>query len=226
MVSLAINIDPGRSPTAAPEPEPQATDLRSGALWYPDVPAPALCLNQDALFPSPDYLVSHLQYKPLIWCHFGGPGGKYLPHLTRVLVTSGAGTRRIDFFFGGGGEDVPAECRSLGRLGGLQASDSRREAVEFPVDGPGGERIEAVEIGHWFSKDGDGARWVMEHGIMVWFKVCFVPPPSLYGSPAGGRPHALFTHPLTFLAVILAPHQPRKVLPHFRSGFQAGSDRH
>lgn len=178
MISLAIDVEPSPSPSpslsaADPAPDPHAGDLRRDALWYPDVPTPALCLNQDAFFPAWARFVSQHQYKPLIWCHFGGPGGKYLPHLTRVVVTSGRGSRHIAFIFGGR-EDVPIECRSLGRL---PIVGNGYHVVEFGVDGPGGERIEVVEIGHWLRGDGEGLRWETEQGVMVWFKVCFSPNP-------------------------------------------------
>jgi hypothetical protein len=195
-VSLYINVEP--APAAAPESDTLATNLQSGALWYPDIPPPTLCLNQDAFFPARARFVAQIQYKPLIWCHFGGTGGKYLAHLTRVSVTSGGGTRRIAFFFGEV-EDVPTECRSLGRLGGLAAAAGRGADIDFLIDGPGGERIEAVEIGHRFWEDGKGRPWEVEQGIMVWFKVCFVLdfPPLASTAVQVGRPLVLFTHSLT-----------------------------
>ncbi|KAH6856879.1 hypothetical protein B0I37DRAFT_389954 [Chaetomium sp. MPI-CAGE-AT-0009] len=140
MVSLAICVD--SPPDGGPEHE---TNLRNSALWHPDVPGPALQLNEESFFPLRARFVSELSYKPLFWCHFGGPGGKYLPHLTRVSATSGDGTRRIRFFFD---LKVPTEHRALGRLADLRVREGQN--VEFPVDGPGGERIVAVEMGHQF----------------------------------------------------------------------------
>ncbi|KAK4244458.1 hypothetical protein C7999DRAFT_43903 [Corynascus novoguineensis] len=46
-------------------------------------------------------------FRPLFWSCFGGPGGIYLPCLTRIRASLWAGLRRLDFFFN---KEVPAKC--------------------------------------------------------------------------------------------------------------------
>ena len=93
MISLALH-------TRRPPPHEQDTQrqnrLRDSALWYPTIPPRNLCLNEEAFTPRAFYTAG---FKPLFWCHFGGPGGKYLPHLTGVTVTSCVGILRIRFSF-------------------------------------------------------------------------------------------------------------------------------
>src|ERR1700726_3765027 len=61
----------------------QSKSLRDTALWYPNIPNPCLCLN-DNYFTGEDPSVAG--YRPLCWTLFGGPGGIYLRFLTEISV--------------------------------------------------------------------------------------------------------------------------------------------
>lgn len=137
--------------TQSPDPcQQNQRDLRESAIWYPTIPPRQLYLNEESFRSSDWYKVG---YKPLFWCHFGGPGGKYLPHLTGLTVVSWIGIKRIRFSFAVGEEDVPLAHRSFGRLKGEEECES---TVECPIDGPGGERIESITTNHTFLKGPDG----------------------------------------------------------------------
>ncbi|KAL2193987.1 hypothetical protein P885DRAFT_71777 [Corynascus similis CBS 632.67] len=110
--------------------------LRHSAIWYPDVPPLSLDLNEDFFLPLQNYTWG---FRPLFWSCFRGPGGIYLPCLTRIRAGLWAGLRRLDFFFN---KAVPAECQSFGR----HEDSEYGQVVEFSIDGPGGEIIEAIEI--------------------------------------------------------------------------------
>lgn len=152
MVSIAV----------APQPATQTLEahrhdkLRRSAIWYPELPPTSLNLNEEAFPQLPSYTWG---YRPLFWACFGGPGGVYLGRLTKITGCLSL-LRRIDFTFQG---EVPAECRTFGRW-----EDSEYAMlIEFPIDGPGGERIERVDIFQqypaesgtcdtdWYSVEGD-----------------------------------------------------------------------
>ncbi|KAI0969761.1 hypothetical protein F4678DRAFT_438108 [Xylaria arbuscula] len=131
MVSLAT--------TKTPMQTPEDDSLRSLGLWYPDVPGSALSLNESSFMRPSDVSDGH---NPLFWATFGGPGGKYLKHLIQISVTIGGGLRRIDFTYD---INVPAEHRSFGHC------PPRRyfSVVDFVIDGPGGEIINAIELDYF-----------------------------------------------------------------------------
>ncbi|KAL2157327.1 hypothetical protein VTH06DRAFT_6265 [Thermothelomyces fergusii] len=154
MVSLALYV---RSP---PRRElPIESRFRDAAVWYPAVPPPNLCLNGRE-FPQLDaYMVG---YNPLFWCHFGGPGGKYLRHLTGVSVASSHGLLRIMFSYN---RDVPWEYRALGRLGIIQEHD---HLFDFSIDGAQGERIERIRIGYSAPDSREANPLLAGKDIMIW----------------------------------------------------------
>ncbi|KAI0913366.1 hypothetical protein F4823DRAFT_65340 [Ustulina deusta] len=115
---------------------PEKDTLRSLGLWYPNIPGPTLSLNESSFWPRSNHLHG---YQPLVWTTFGGPGGKYLNHLIRISVTLGGGLRGIDFTYN---TDVPVEYRSLGHCPPKEDA----KVVDFAIDGPGGEIINAVEL--------------------------------------------------------------------------------
>lgn len=80
----------------------------------------------------------------MFWCHFGGPGGKYLQHLTGILAVSCLGILRIRFSFD---IEVPCEYRSFGRL---KLDDEYEDSTDFSIDGPGGERMETIKMRHYY----------------------------------------------------------------------------
>ncbi|KAI9872225.1 MAG: hypothetical protein M1830_001895 [Pleopsidium flavum] len=115
----------------------QSKSLRDTALWYPNIPEPGLCLNDD-YFTGED--PSAVGYRPLCWKLFGGPGGIYLQSLTDISVTRLGSLCGIEFHYNT--DEVPAEWRKLGR----RKSTEYEQVMRFPIDGPGGEIIETVEV--------------------------------------------------------------------------------
>ncbi|KAK4141964.1 uncharacterized protein C8A04DRAFT_38624 [Dichotomopilus funicola] len=89
---------------------------------------------------------------------FGGPGGIYLQHLTKLTVRGG-GLQRIEFSFN---IDVPVECWSFGRWENTEFT----EFVDFNIDGAGGELIDRVEIGQVY--EDRGPNWCREAGDLGW----------------------------------------------------------
>lgn len=167
MVSIAVHM---RSPPS-PESLNHRSGLRGSGVWYPTVPPRSLCLNE-ASFPPLDSYVE-VGYRPLFWCHFGGPGGSYLPHLTGISVSKSStffsGLLRIEFHFD---EEVPDEHRSFGRL-----KDERHEdVIDFSIDGPGGERIATIEMRHQYPDAECAPPRVVQEGAMVGCKVCLRSP--------------------------------------------------
>ncbi len=136
--------------------------FRRSAMWYPDVPAPIISLNEDFFIPLGSYTWG---YKPLFWTCFGGPGGSYLPHLTKVTASCEVGLLRMDFSFD---REVPHESRRFGRH-----EDPRfGKVVEFLVDGPGGEVIDQVEVWQEFPpEDQHVPAWYRREGELAWLKL-------------------------------------------------------
>ncbi|KAK4155856.1 hypothetical protein C8A00DRAFT_41589 [Chaetomidium leptoderma] len=141
--------------------------LRHSAIWYPDVPPPTLNLNQDFLV-APEAHTSG--FKPLFWSWFGGPGGIYLASLVKVRITGEIG--RIDFFFDT--PEVPAGCQSFGRIEPWEDKDNNSDddlkVVEFPIDGPGGEVIDSVEIRQEVRRE-DLVEWWNSEGYLTWLEI-------------------------------------------------------
>lgn len=79
-------------------------------------------------------------YQPLFWTRFGGPGGVYLRSLTEVSVTRLGDLCHIGFCYDS--EDISLPERTLGRRKVTEFS----RVIRFPIDGPGGELIQTVEV--------------------------------------------------------------------------------
>ncbi|KAH6845721.1 hypothetical protein B0I37DRAFT_447567 [Chaetomium sp. MPI-CAGE-AT-0009] len=137
--------------------------LRRSAIWYPDVPSPVLGLNEDFFVPLKSYTWG---YKPIFWTYFGGAGGMYLPNLTKVTASCWDGSLlRIDFSFD---RQVPAECRRFGRVGDSEYGT----LVQFPIDGPGGEVIDKVEVCQKHPREDQFTpRWSLEEGSLIWLAI-------------------------------------------------------
>lgn len=132
--------------------------LRHSAVWYPEVPAPTLCLNDDSFLPRSFFTSG---YKPLFWSCFGGPGGVYLAHLTRIRVSwVGSAIRCIKFSYN---TDVSAKHQLFER----QQFEGYCSELEFDIDGPGGEGIESIAIAHYYPDPDIDYGWVVEEGNMV-----------------------------------------------------------
>ncbi|KAK4652022.1 hypothetical protein QC762_607670 [Podospora pseudocomata] len=150
--------------------------LRNSAVWYPDIPPAHLNLNEEFFFPAQSYTQG---FKPLFWTHFGGPGGIYLKDLHRISWSTADEIMAFEFQ----NEDVPLDCRMFGRAP-LPDSDDEDNLDIFDIDGPGGERITAIEISQKYYKE-DGERWLMSEGALALFKVCCTPAATAHSTLLG-----------------------------------------
>ncbi|KAH8647717.1 hypothetical protein BX600DRAFT_475765 [Xylariales sp. PMI_506] len=161
MVSLAIRSN---SNALAQNVETRAVDnqasLRTSGLWYPSIPPPDLQLNEHLFVPS-DYFLDG--YKPLLWTHFGGPGGIYLKYLIRISVVWGGDIRRIEFVYS---EGSPIESQVLGRY----KPHEYAKTADFAIDGPGGELIDIIEVNRFYPENVSSG-WLAKHGAFRSFKV-------------------------------------------------------
>ena len=122
-----------------------------------------MSLNEELYIPLESYKWG---YRPLFWSSFGGPGGIYLAHLTKVTGSCwGAGWLRMDFSFD---IEVPAVSQMFGRREDAEEGN----LVEFLVDGPGGEVINKVEVWHYFPREGErSSTWFRKEGILDMVKL-------------------------------------------------------
>ena len=139
----------------------QVLSLREVALWYPKVPEPDLCLNEES-FTGENPLSTG--YRPLFWTHFGGPGGTYLDHVTGMSVKYLGGLYSLEFHY-----DTTSRPAGTDRLGRFK-EDGYSRSLEFSIDGPGGELIELVEFSlqRW---DANKPYGFLNHGILEFIKV-------------------------------------------------------
>ncbi|KKA22129.1 F-box domain containing protein [Rasamsonia emersonii CBS 393.64] len=135
MITLAVAENPSVCNATSTEP---SDPLRDTALWYPDIPPPGVFLNgEDFLSEYPHY---DEEYQPLVWTLFGGLDGIYLRSLTGISIVFQRFVRAIEFHYNT--DDIPTECRKMGRY----RPSVQDKVTYFPIDGPGGEVIEAVEL--------------------------------------------------------------------------------
>lgn len=139
----------------------QNKSLRDTAFWYPDIPGPALCLDDEG-FVGED--PSAVRYRPLCWALFGGFGGRHLESPTGISVTCLGSLCGIEFHYNT--DEVPAEWRKLGR----RKSTEYAQDMRFPVDGPGGELIETIEVNLEYAY-GEHVYSFYEQGKLRSFKV-------------------------------------------------------
>ncbi|KAK0701375.1 hypothetical protein B0T21DRAFT_379058 [Apiosordaria backusii] len=112
--------------------------LKNSALWYPYPPPDRAKLNGELYHPLQSHL---LGFNPMFWTRFGGPGGIYLKHLTKISCYY-----KQVLVFEYNRDDIPKQCRMFGRRPKLQSPYAT--SVHFDIDGPGGERIVGVNIRH------------------------------------------------------------------------------
>lgn len=156
MVSLAANgcVAPGHD------------NLRDSAFWYPRIPETSLNLNESGFAARENAMK---RYEPICWTLFGGPAGIYLRSLTGISVTADVGCPRvIEFHYKS--EDVPLECRKLGRC----SPSDYAKTMHFEIDGPGGEVINSLTV--YVRRYLTDAHWSFEPGILESFKVCSLHP--------------------------------------------------
>lgn len=116
----------------------QDLSLREVALWHAKVPKPELCLNEESFTGENP---SSTGYQPLLWNHFGGPGGSYLNHVTGVSVDYHSGRLySLEFHY-----DTTYDPAGAYKLGRHKATDVPN-ILKFPIDGSGGELIETIEV--------------------------------------------------------------------------------
>jgi hypothetical protein len=158
MVGIAV-AEPDLPPV--PIPGESVLSLRNTGLWYPAVPHPGACLN-DEYFTGESPLATG--YQPLIWTQFGGPGGIYLRSLLEISVTNLGCVCCIEFRYNT--DNIPAEARKLGR----RTVTAFSVTESFEIDGPGGELIQSIDAGIQRT-DSSIAYNFHRHGSLASFKV-------------------------------------------------------
>ncbi|KAI2629534.1 cyclin-like F-box [Hypoxylon sp. NC1633] len=159
VTALAVSVN---QPSQAMTPY-TAKDLRHAALWYPDVPPTSLMLNKDS-FTGQDPLSAG--YQPLSWIHFGGSAGKSLCHIQGILAQFSDSLHGLQFVY-----DEAHGSRYSDKLGRCKET-SLRSGPLFPIDGPGGERIEMVCVGTRRNQIVHATTPVfLQHGVLKCIKV-------------------------------------------------------
>jgi len=157
MVSLAVGDFPHPVESAIEE----SKSLRDFALWYPELPPVNVHLNDDYFTAR---ISSTTKYQPLCWTMFGGSGGEYLRYLTGISVTYGGILHGIEFHYNT--ENVPVECRKLGRY----KPSEYDKIMHFPINGPDGEVIDAIEVYIWYPAFEDAPWFYKQGGALAEFK--------------------------------------------------------
>lgn len=148
MIDLAVRKE---NPLQLAGTDDRMLQLRHMAIWYPTLPPKTININE-AFFQGQRDCGAYLSgFRPLFWTCFGGPGGIYLRHLTKITLCCDA-LRRIEFSFNVG---VPVESRMFGR----HEDEELTEVVEFPIDGPGGEVIDQIEVEQRCRGPSEGPGW-------------------------------------------------------------------
>ncbi|EJP66353.1 F-box domain containing protein [Beauveria bassiana ARSEF 2860] len=139
ITALSVYCDKTESTTSC---EPEDTNLRHTAVWYPKVPSEDLVLNDGSFTGLRPVSTT---YQPISWIKFGGQRGKNLPHVKGVMIKfDNASLSGLQFVYDC---DVPetgnAASESFGRCG-----PSKMEgALLFSIDGAAGERITSISVG-------------------------------------------------------------------------------
>ncbi|KAM3466065.1 hypothetical protein NHJ6243_001142 [Beauveria neobassiana] len=139
ITALSVYCDKTDSTTSC---EPEDTNLRDTAVWYPKVPPEDLVLNDGSFTGLRPVSTT---YQPISWIKFGGQRGKNLPHVKGVMIKfDNASLSGLQFVYDC---DVPetgnAASESFGRCG-----PSKMEGASlFSIDGAAGERITSISVG-------------------------------------------------------------------------------
>ncbi|XHG02713.1 hypothetical protein AWENTII_006054 [Aspergillus wentii] len=139
MVKLAVGSKPLR--VAKKQPPPSWMDyMMKNALWYPKIASGKLCFNEDS-FSGGDILVPG--YRPIVWTLFGDEDGSRLSSLTQMMImVYRERFWKLVFFYGS--EVSFTRGIDLGRLPDVPRNNG--PVIRFPIDGPGGERIDSVQV--------------------------------------------------------------------------------
>ncbi|KAK4140734.1 uncharacterized protein C8A04DRAFT_14664 [Dichotomopilus funicola] len=148
VIGLAV---PKEKPLQSASTNDKTSQVRHMGIWYPALPPTTINLNEAFFLSQRPCLGYWRGFRPLFWTCFGGPGGIYLRHLTKIRLCSDA-LRRIEFSFD---VDVPVECRMFGR----HEDDDLTDVVEFAIDGPGGEVIDQIEVEQHCRGPSQGPGW-------------------------------------------------------------------
>ncbi|PGG99015.1 hypothetical protein AJ79_08714 [Helicocarpus griseus UAMH5409] len=147
--------------------EPQSS-LRETFCWLPDIPHHCWNLHGDC-FVGCASIKRHPEW-PLTYLHFGGHGGRHLGNLVSLSAWEVSGTLMgIEVQYGHPIDG--ATIRDVGYCGTYNERKSalisrktkvKEEKTTFEIDGPGGERIVAVELCDVKSR---------EQGTEPWFRI-------------------------------------------------------
>ncbi|KAF7551069.1 hypothetical protein G7Z17_g5291 [Cylindrodendrum hubeiense] len=118
--------------------------LRNACLWIPDVPPKHFLLSSAS---DETKVIAYANINaPLSPVVFGGPDGKDLFKLVEVLVW----VYDVGIITGFEFVYTDSSRRSFGMLGpfsgGMSSLPPERQRVALRIDGPGGERIESIQI--------------------------------------------------------------------------------
>ncbi|VUC36982.1 unnamed protein product [Clonostachys rosea] len=115
---------------SGPQPAPLLPSPHQKGIWYPQPPPSEVRLLEPCL------ALKHFitEYSPIIWTHFGGPGGAYLPHLEKVTLKMTTIINEIRVGYHGRESTVLGDCDIGTEVPGH----------DFYIDGPAGERIQEV----------------------------------------------------------------------------------
>lgn len=125
-------------------------------------PPPGLYLSRFAWINS--WVSPSKHEQPFVWTYFGSQNGENLKHLIGITATVTNTVHHVEFGYSRTG--IPDQCRSMG----CRCSPQNARDIPFSIDGPGGEVIEAVDVGLEVT---DGLDWIKSenHASVVCFKV-------------------------------------------------------
>ncbi|KAH8692355.1 hypothetical protein BGW36DRAFT_44910 [Talaromyces proteolyticus] len=169
---------------------PQNSSLRKVSLWYPAVPHSDLYLNDES-FTGESPLTAG--YQPLCWIQFGGPNGVYLRSLIEICVIRLGALCSIEFHYKT--KTASPKIQKLGR----RKLTSFSEIMRFPLDGPGGELIQSVEVS-LIRLDGDNVYGFYRHGKLNSFKISTNRGRSMHFQPRESLAHPSSLTPLSIAA--------------------------
>lgn len=124
--------------------------------WHPDIPRPLLCLHEKAFerwhSRNSDWVYPREEYQVLYHCNFGGPRGIFLDRLVKVHFWVENVTDVLGIAFEYHCQVNGKDRLTLGICGpySLEFEATLTGTCDhetFEIDGPNGERFDAVEVG-------------------------------------------------------------------------------
>jgi hypothetical protein len=165
MVSLRNQTERWRDDFTLLQDTKSSAALLASTIWEREVPPKTVDLNPKFLdkLDSEDQFCGFV-YNPFFWVSFGGEAGEDLCHLREVHATvDTAVLMDLDFYY-----TSPRKPKRFGNMNAQYRGDCK--TVRFTIDGPGGERITAVDLLYnpWPSLRlrPDNTYWT----IQVWFR--------------------------------------------------------